>query len=234
LKRLRALLKRLWRGEPLAYLVGNQPFLEFTLRVDRRVLIPRPETEELVEHVLSRAPLAAGRRALDIGTGSGCIAIALAARCPGLNLVAVDKSREALAVARSNARKILGKGHGVRFVAMDFLRDSPAHPRLGGPFDLIVSNPPYVGWGERAEMDASVKRYEPKSALYSGKDGLTFIRRLAEILMGMLAEKGEFFLEIGHKQGEAVEKIMPQSPSFHYSIIQDVRGIGRFFHGRKA
>jgi len=234
LARLRSLLRRLWKGEPLAYLIGSQPFLDWEFRVDPRVLIPRPETEELVELVLVKARWKGGLRVLDLGTGSGCIAVALAARCPGLRLVAVDKSPGALTVARANARRILGKGHSIRFLAMDFLEDAARRRRFGGAFDLIVSNPPYVGLAERGEMDLSVRRYEPKMALFSGRDGLDFIRRLSEILPEALSERGEFFLEIGHRQGERVAALMPKTSDFHYSIIQDMRGIGRFFHGRRA
>jgi len=188
-----ALIARRLTGEPVAYLVGEREFFGRPFRVDLRVLIPRPETEHLIEAALA-LPLPAAPRILDIGTGSGCIACTLALELPGARVVASDISPAALAVARDNAAR-LGAG-GVRFVASDL---DAALPLAG--FDLVVSNPPYIGLEERADLPPDVVLFEPHRALFSPLESDTILRRL--LAAATVLPPGAFMvLEIGCGQAE--------------------------------
>ncbi len=190
--RFEALLARRLRGEPVAYLLGRREFWGRSFHVDRRVLIPRPETEHLVEAVLA-LPLPPGPRLLDVGTGSGILAVTLALELPLARVVATDLSPSALAVAATNARG-LGAAERIRFVAAD----GTDGLSLAG-FDLLVSNPPYVAPEERDRLSHEVTAFEPALALWAEEGGLAFFRRL--ITAGRSLGPGAFLaFEIGDGQ----------------------------------
>jgi len=183
LDRYQALVRRRAVDYPLPYLTGRLEFYGLEFEVTPEVLIPRPETETLVELALARRP----RSAVDVGTGSGCIAVSLAVHLPEATIYATEISPVALAVARRNAERH-GVAERVRLLAGDLLSPCP------GPVDLIVSNPPYVSTGERASLPASVREYEPSLALNGGPDGLDVVRRLLAqapaVLAGPLPAEG--------------------------------------------
>lgn len=187
--RFEALVARRLAGEPLAYVTGIAGFRRLLLRVDRRVLIPRPETEGLVELVLREAPTG---RVADVATGSGCIALALADEGPYSEVVATDASAAALEVARANATRL---GLPVSFLAGDLLA-----PLAGRRFDAVVSNPPYLSGAEHAALDPSVRDWEPAGALESGPEGMDHTRRLLGGARAVLAPGGLLALEVDERR----------------------------------
>ncbi len=199
-----ALIQRRKRGEPVAYILGKQEFYGREFMVDRRVLIPRPETEELVDRALDALAGRAEPRAADIGTGSGAIAVTLAAEVPSLQAVAVEISANALAVAEENARRN-GVAERVTFLEGSLLEPLAELP----PFDLIAANLPYVGTGEMELLDASVRDYEPHGALFAGLEGLDLFTPLFEQLRArqVLKPDGVVLLEIGYAQGAALARL---------------------------
>lgn len=216
-------LDRLAQGEPLAYVTGWAPFLTHRIRCDRRALIPRPETEELAQLVLDCAGLWSrpSPAVADIGTGTGCIAIALSLAHPDARVIGVDLSRDALALARENA-SALG-AISVRWMEGDGVRNVEA-----SSLDAIVSNAPYVTTNEWAQLDASVKDWEPRSALDGGADGLDIIRRLVRDAPRVLRPGGRIFLEIGESQGPSVLKLMQETGLQECAIRRDLFGRDRF------
>jgi release factor glutamine methyltransferase len=212
----------------LAYAVKQQPFLQFNFYVNRHVLIPRPETEELAKMIIHKKNN--GKKILDIGTGSGCIAITLKKYMPKCDIVAVDISKKAIAVARSNSIKTLGKTKDITFLTLDILKQSSDSVLKNNTFDIIVSNPPYVAINDQ-NLDKYVKRYEPSVALYAGKDGLIFFRKLSIIVESLLKKDGEVYFEFGIGQEEHLPGLFPFLPK--YNIISDTDGIKRFYYGKR-
>lgn len=214
--RIKALLKRRVAREPVAYIIGHREFWSLDLEVTPAVLVPRPETEGLVEAALE---LLAGRQAgmpprvADLGTGSGAIAIALAHSFPEAFYCAMDRSPEALAVARRNARR-----HQVA-ERIDFLLADWLTPFRSAPpgFDLLVANPPYIPSAVIAELAPEVRDYEPRSALDGDRDGLAAIRAIAADAPRVLAPGGHLLLEIGYDQAAAVEDLLGRAG------LQDIR-----------
>ena len=200
-ERLRALLARRLGGEPLAYIVGAREFYGLSLRVDERVLIPRQETELLVDLALDwiGASPAARPLVIDVGSGSGAIALAVAANSRAARVVAADVVADALAVARRNAAT-LGLADRIGFVRCDLLAAAR------GPADLIVSNPPYIPSADMANLQAEIKR-EPRLALDGGADGLAPFRRLARGAARALAPGGALIVELMPSQMDAAESI---------------------------
>lgn len=192
------LVRRRREGEPVAYITGHRGFWTLNLEVTPATLIPRAETELLVELALAR--MEADARVVDLGTGSGAIALAIARECPTARVVATDASAEALAVAQRNAAK-----HGIRNVR--FEQGDWLAPLAGELFDLIVSNPPYIEAGD-AHLGQGDLRFEPASALASGVDGLDDIRRIVAQARKHLAPGGALLMEHGWKQGPAVRAIL--------------------------
>jgi release factor glutamine methyltransferase len=203
--------------EPVAYILGTKGFRSIELAVDPRVLIPRPETEHLVEAVLE---LPAGARVCDVGTGSGAIALALAAERPDLEVVATDASAEALEVARANAQRL---GLAVEFHHGDLLAS------VRGPLDAVVSNPPYVEDG--AELAPEIVRFEPALALRAGPDGLDVIRRLLPAVGATAARV--VALEVGAGQAPAVEALLAEAGYPRSEARADLAGIDRVVLGRR-
>lgn len=222
-------------GMPLAYLTGMKEFWSLPFRVGPGVLIPRPETELLVELVLGRA---GGRKPaiLDLGTGSGCIALALAAELPGARITAADVSGRALRVARRNARRLapegMGRGGGRRltFKRSDFFSAFP----LGATearFDVIVSNPPYVSEDEWETLDHGVRDFEPRRALVPGRTGLEAIRRIIEDCPAHLKPGGWLVLEFGSGQWDGVLSLF-DGRWREVECHADLRGLPRAVTGR--
>ena len=210
-------------GEPVAYILGQREFYGRPFRVGPATLIPRPETEHLVEAALARLP--ADGRVLDIGTGSGCIAITVKLERPDARVTAVDLSPDALAVARDNAKHL--------DAAIEWL-ESDLFTALGDrQFDLIVSNPPYVPEGD-PHLAAGDVRHEPRSALTSGADGLDAIRAIARQAPAYLANGGWLLLEHGYDQGEAVPALLRAAGYDEVFLARDLAGQARISGGRKG
>lgn len=214
----------LWRrrlaGEPVQYLIGEWDFYGRTFRTDGRALIPRPETEHLVEEALREAPDA--RRGIDLGCGSGVVAITLARELPRARLVAVDASIGALALARQNALRH-GVADRVGLVGSDWTG------ALGGPrFDLAVSNPPYVAASDAGDLPREVADWEPAAALFAGRDGLSEIRALLSGLPPRLDEGAPFLFELGFGQRDAVAAEVALRPEWDLRrFVPDLSGIPR-------
>ena len=208
---------------PLQHLVGSVSFCGLELVVNSHVLIPRPETELLAERAWEFVrTLATPERApvvLDFGTGSGCLAIAVAVKCPKALVHAVDVSAEALAVARENAARN-GVAAGVCFYLGDGFTALPRGLR----FDLVVSNPPYIPTGELAVLQPEVREHEPRLALDGGADGLDFYRRLAAEAHGFLQPHGRMMLEFGDGQGAALREIFGVAPWRVEAVFPDWSG----------
>ncbi|HEY1742776.1 MAG TPA: peptide chain release factor N(5)-glutamine methyltransferase [Granulicella sp.] len=195
-------------GEPLQYITGVQEFYGLELHVTPDVLIPRPETEHLIEAVLAWAAMQPDAlRIVDIGTGSGAIAIALAAHLPSAEVIATDISPSALAVARGNAER-LGFGQRIRFVQSDLLSGVDAEIAAGMRFDVVASNPPYIPAGDAAEMQREVVAHEPHTALFAGKLGLDIYQRLIPAAHSALRGGGLLAMEIGFGQRHALEHLL--------------------------
>ena len=210
-------------GHPVAYLIGVKEFFGLTLRVTPDVLIPRPETEELVEAALERLPQGESRKVVDLGTGSGCIAIAIARERPAAQVTAVDTSSPALALARENAAAL--------DVEVEFLQ-SDWFAALGGRrFDLIVANPPYVA-ADDPHLRQGDLRFEPRAALAAGADGLADLRRIAGAAPKYLRPGGWLLLEHGYDQAEACRDLLHNAGFAELVFRADVAGLPRIAGGR--
>jgi release factor glutamine methyltransferase len=211
--RFDALLARREAREPVAYILGRRAFRRLSLAVDRRVLIPRPETELLVEVGLSLAP---GARVVDVGTGSGAVALALKDERPDLRVSGADASADAVAVARANAARL---GLDVRFVAADLMDGVSA--------DAVLANLPYVADG--AELAPEITRYEPAGALFAGPDGLDLIRRAVAAVRGPTV--GLLALELGPEQAAEVAQLMWDAGFGEVGVRRDLAGLDRVVVG---
>jgi len=218
----RARFARRRAGEPVSYITGRREFYGLALRVTRDVLIPRPETELLVELALQRLPPDESGRVLELGTGSGAIAIALASERPGLGIVATDVSEAALALARRNARD---HGAEIDFVLGDWL--DALRP---GQFDLIVSNPPYVA-AEDAHLERGDLRFEPRLALVGGEDGLDCIREIAARAHNRLRRGGSLLMEHGYDQGDRCVELLKVQGYAEVADFHDLAGWPRVCAG---
>jgi release factor glutamine methyltransferase len=220
-----ALLARRAQGEPIAYLTGHKAFWSLDLQVTENTLIPRPETELLVEQALARLPPDCRDLVIDLGTGSGAIALAIAQERPGCRVLATDKSAAALKVARANAQA-LGL-HRVQFLNSDWwaaLGDIKA--------SLIVSNPPYVAVAD-PHLNQGDVRYEPRSALVGGSDGLADIRQLITQSFDHMVAQGWLLLEHGYDQAEAVRALFEQQAYESVMTYKDLAGLPRVTVGQK-
>lgn len=216
-----ALARQRRDGEPVAYLTGWREFWGLSLAVDRSVLIPRPETETLVECALRRLPADRPLGVLELGTGSGAIALAIAYERPRTEVLATDRSAAALVVARKNAERM--KLANVRWLQSDWYADLPTG---GARFELIASNPPYV-----AERDAHLRegdvRFEPRTALCAGVDGLDALRIIIRGARERLVEGGALVVEHGYDQAEAVRDLMLGAGFSDVESLRDLAGIPR-------
>ena len=227
-QKLKAILDRLQTGEPVQYVIGFAQFLEFELQVTKDTLIPRPETEELVEVIFSNFKSNYPKMSiLDIGTGSGCIAIALSARFNNAQVDAIDVSEEALKVAKSNAKQY---GLSINFLELDILSIS----ELDKTYDVIVSNPPYVRVLEKKQMHVNVLDFEPDSALFvSDDDPLVFYRKIATLSKRFLNPNGYLFFEINEYLGTEMVKMLVNLGFRDVKLIKDIFGKNRIIIANK-
>lgn len=220
-KELESILFRLCNFEPIQYVQSTARFLGRTFRVAPGVLIPRPETEELVERMLEE--VAPASRILDIGTGSGCIAVTLSKELPEAEVTAWDISGEALAIAGDNNRLLQTS---VQFVQRDVLTYQPTEDEY---FDVIVSNPPYVTETEKKDMEPNVLNWEPSGALFvPDSDPLRFYRRIGELGRSMLTAGGRLYFEINRAFGEAVASMLRKQGYTNVRIRKDISGNDRY------
>ncbi|MFM7290460.1 MAG: peptide chain release factor N(5)-glutamine methyltransferase [Planctomycetia bacterium] len=229
--RFRGLVKRRGEGEPVAYLVGSREFFSLSFGVTPAVLVPRPETEQLVVRVLdlcqNRGPAAPRPRIVDVGTGSGAIVVTLAKRLPHADFVATDISPAALAVARDNAGRH-GVADRIEFVECDLL-DAAA-----GPWDVIVSNPPYVREDEFDALPRDVRLHEPRMALVAGPSGVEVVERLVAAAAEKLATGGWLVVEVGPSTAGAAEQIIAARPGLALEpTLKDLAGLPRIVQARR-
>jgi len=221
------LLKRRARFEPMAYILGRREFYSIEFQVGPGVLVPRPETEFLVERVLSAVKTQEAPVIADVGTGSGAIAVALAANLSGARIVATDLSESALAIARENARA-QGVEDAIRFVHTSLLDG------VDEMFDWVVSNPPYVAESERETLPPDVLQYEPAEALFSGPDGLDAIRALIPQAADRVCPGGGLALELGAGQAAAVRALFESDGRFDsVDVTHDYQSIERVIAARR-
>ncbi len=230
LARYRELHQRRRAGEPVAYLLGVREFYARPFLVDRRVLVPRPETEHLVEVALARTGhLALSARTLDLCTGSGCVAVSLGRERPTTRVLGADVSPDALAVAAENVLRLGAYNVGLvcsnLFAALRSGRDR---------FDLITANPPYIAEGEIPSLPVDVRAYEPRIALAAGADGLALLRRIVAEAPAFLAAGGVLAVEIGADQGEAVRALFAEAGFREIALRRDYAGLDRVVSGLRA
>jgi release factor glutamine methyltransferase len=227
--RYRELIQRRAAGWPVAYLVGSRDFYLLTFEVSTAVLIPRPDTETLVLEALAFLKPLPSPTVLDIGTGSGCIAVSIAHQKKDARVTATDVSPDALEVARRNAAKH-GLVERVNFLQGDLLTPIPQD----ATFDLIASNPPYIAEGEMEGLAPDVRDHEPRIALDGGPDGLKFYRRIAMGVTQFLKPGGRLLLEIGYTQDENVRRILSEQPQLELGpTLKDIQGHPRVVQAKK-
>jgi len=241
--KVRRLLQRRLKGEPIQYIVGQIEFLGLTIKVGRGVLIPRPETELLVEEAIKavmrnkisvaskeknalRVTQRASQSVLDLCTGSGCIALSLAKEFPDAEVYGTDLSKEALVYAKKNA-----KANDIKNVT--FLQGSLFEPVKGKAYDLITANPPYIRRSELETLQREIRDWEPISALDGGEDGMDFYRTILSSADQFLNPGGSLFLELGYDQAEAVKKVAKRQGFLDLAVINDYAGIGRILAVRR-
>ena len=210
--------KKLAAHIPAQYIIGHAEFFGMKLKVDERVLIPRPETEELVDLILTENP-EKNLKVLDIGTGSGAIALALAKNRPDWSVTAADISQDALELATENAN--------VQNLNLSFIK-SDCFSKISSKYDIIVSNPPYISREDQEEVDLNVLHSEPHLALFADEDGLAIYRRIAESSKDYLNDGGKIYLEIGYKQGQSVPALFTENfPEKRVRTLKDQFGQDR-------
>lgn len=216
-------LRRRRGGEPVAYITGEREFYSLAFKVTPAVLIPRPETELLVEFALERVAADASARVLDLGTGCGCVAVAIARHRPHARVAATDISPEALALARGNA---IRHGASIEYIESDWLK-----ALAGRRFDLIVANPPYVA-ADDPHLGQGDLRFEPRAALVGGADGLACIRTIVADSRARLASGGWLLVEHGHDQAARCRALLREQGYREVTSRRDLAGIERAFGGR--
>lgn len=217
----RSVIERRRSGEPIQYIVGEAEFYGLPFRVTRDVLIPRTETEHAVEKVLELAGGLSGPRIVDVGTGSGAIAVAVASKLPQASVTAIDLSPAALAVALENAARN-NVADRIRFLGGDLL-----DPVRGEFFNIVVSNPPYVAESDRALLSVEVRDFEPALALFADGDGLAVYRRLIPEAAAALSPGGWIVLEVGYGQQVAVRAMLEEAGFGEIDFVADLQGIPR-------
>lgn len=228
LEHIHAIVADMQSGQPIQYVLGESYFCDLKIKVNRDALIPRPETEELVEHIKTQSP-PSPEKIIDLGTGSGCIALALKQFFPDAEVWGVDISRRALALAEENGRK---NGLQVSWKELDLLEEKPLE--LGKPFSMVISNPPYVMQSERALMARHVTDFEPESALFvTDEDPLIYYRAIASFCKTHLADSGELWVEINEQLGNKTAKLLKKEGFSWIEILRDIHEKDRYIHARK-
>jgi len=222
-EKLNSWVKRRTQKEPLQYILGSTEFLGLKINLNPSVLIPRPETEMIILEAEKRFSKDAEIEILDIGTGSGCLAVKLAKEYPNSKVYGIDIDPAALKTANENAK--LNKTENVSFKQMNILEE-----KIDYKFDLVVSNPPYIPKNEIHELDKDVKDHEPVSALTDSADGLTFYRRFNKIFKEILKKDGKFLIEIGYGQYPQISEIL-ESKHYKTEVLEDFSGIKRIIIG---
>jgi release factor glutamine methyltransferase len=222
-----SLLERRLAGEPIQYITGEAEFYGLPFRVTPHVLIPRPETEHLVETVIALCRGMERPRIVDVGTGSGAIAVGLAHELPQAQVTATDLSDAAIEIAQENAARN-GLAGRIRLVQGDLLG-----PFAGQQFDVVASNPPYVSTADRATLAVEVREHEPAMALFAGADGMTMYRRLIPQAAAVLVTGGHIVLEIGYDQKQAIGNLLAESGYQEVEFVPDLQGIARVAIGRR-
>jgi release factor glutamine methyltransferase len=221
----RQLVSRRARREPLQYILGEWEFFGLPIKVGPEALIPRPETELLVEEALSEAAAMPGSiSVIDIGTGTGCIALAIASNLSRMSVLGIDVSKDAIALAKENLRLL--KVSNATFRVGDIFSQRWTKPGTV-KYDLIVSNPPYISQPEFETLEPELRDYEPRFALTDESDGLTFYRHIAEFASRRLSQRGRLLVEIGYGASEAVEEIFRAAGLNVIQTVNDLAGIPR-------
>ncbi len=226
----REYIARRGKREPLQYILGEVEFFGVKLKVNNSVLIPRPETELLVEYILNNTKKAKEVRVLDIGCGSGNISIALAKNLPNAKVTGIDISAKAIELAKENAI-INGVRNNIDFVEADIMNELPSNVIIN--YDLIVSNPPYVSTKEFENLQPEIKEYEPEIAVTDFEDGLKFYRRISEKAKELLKENGKVYFELAEGQSKDVSKILERHGFENILIKKDYNGIDRIISGER-
>lgn len=227
LQQYRNYLSRRGNREPLQYILGEVEFYNIKLKVNNNVLIPRPETELLVEKIINDYSSKNELRFLDIGVGSGNISIALLKNIPQAHATAIDISEEALALAKENS-VINDVQQRMELKKFDILNDDI---KSLGRFDLIISNPPYVSADDFEKLEPELKVYEPKIALTDFYNGLTFYRKIVDMSHSLLNNEGRIYFELGKGQSEEVKKMLNEKGFENVKVIKDYQGIDRIIFG---
>jgi release factor glutamine methyltransferase len=224
-------------GFPSQYITGHQEFWGLDFVVTPAVLIPRPETEHLVETVLELVrehhQNTANLKIVDVGTGSGCVALALANELPFAQLYATDISVETLEIAKANAARLQLDGR-VRFVHADVMRANSSEQEVLRELDFVVGNPPYVAYSEADKVQKSVREFEPVNAVFAGQDGLDVISRIVEQAHATLKARGWLAVEIGYSMRDAVLALLDPTLWEEISVVPDLQGIPRVIAARKV
>lgn len=224
--KINEITQRLLRHEPIQYIIGNTEFYGLPFKVDKNTLIPRPETEELVEQII-KDNTSTKATILDIGTGSGCIAISLKKHLPDANIEAWDISSQAIHTATENARD---NATDIKFEEVDVLSEYPKK----NTFDIIVSNPPYILEREKLEMADNVLEYEPHIALFvPDNNPLLFYERIADISLHLLNPKGKLYFEINRAQGELTCQMLSKKGYINTELIKDISGNDRIIKAER-
>jgi release factor glutamine methyltransferase len=221
------LVSRRRSGEPIQYITGSTEFFGLPFSIGPGVLIPRPETEHLVEEVLRLAAPLPNPQIADIGTGSGIIAVALAKALPNSRITAIDCSPQALTIARENAQRNQVSDR------IDFLEGDLLVPLTGQHFDIIASNPPYIPASDHDSLSTEVRNHEPHTALFAGEDGLAIYHRLIPEALPLLEPNGWLVLEIGYGQQAAIEALLQKYNYSEIHFVPDYQGIPRVAAARK-
>jgi len=227
----RRLFERRLNREPLQYIIGSAGFMGLQFRVDQRVLIPRPETETLVEQVMllcSNAPPEKTLSVLEIGTGSGNIAVSLAKFVRNIRITSIDISAQAMEVAELNA-KVHEVSDRLDFRVLDVFE--PVDQLLLKRFDLLVSNPPYGSQEEWEQFQQEIKKYEPRNATTDGRDGYEFFRRMSELAPYLLSDGGTVAFEVGFSQADRVRRLLSEAGFFNIYVVPDLQNIPRVVIG---
>ena len=228
-EKFKQVLHRRAAHEPLQHIIGETEFMSLPFKVSPVIMIPRPETETLVEKIIETGGGREQMRVLDIGTGCGNITVSLAKYLPNAEIHGVDINQNILAIAQENGR-INEVEHRISWILADVKSPTFAHD-VKPPYEVIVSNPPYVSKEEWTSLPREIREFEPRSAICDESDGLTFYQEIARKGISLLKKNGQIFYEVGYQQGESVCRILLESGYHEVGILPDLNGIDRVVMG---